>query len=102
MKKQMLLVAISCPILLACSTFDPAPGIPERGGALRYECNADGLETLVGLKVTAEIGADALTKSGGKKLRWVPPHTAITMDYRQDRLNIEYDEERVITRVTCG
>tara|TARA_R110000772_G_scaffold34097_2_gene82925 strand:+ start:1586 stop:1894 length:309 start_codon:yes stop_codon:yes gene_type:complete len=102
MKKHMFLTAISCPALLACSTAGTEPNIPERGVTLGYMCNAAELESFVGQQATDAIGADALKKSGAKKLRWIPPYTPVTMDFRQDRLNIEYDEKMVITRIRCG
>lgn len=66
------------------------------------KCNADSVQSLLGQKATAEIGADALAKSGSRTLRWIPPNSAVTMDFRQDRLNIDYDDKMVITRIHCG
>ncbi|QTD56816.1 I78 family peptidase inhibitor [Parasphingorhabdus cellanae] len=102
MKMQFALIALSCPAIMACSTTNPEPAIPERGVIPGYVCKTDDLETLVGQKATAEIAAGALKQSGAKRLRWIAPDTAVTMDFRQDRLNIEYDDEMVITRVNCG
>lgn len=34
--------------------------------------------------------------------RIIGPDTAVTMDYREDRLNIAYARTRMITRVYCG
>lgn len=78
------------------------PEIPERGTTPGYICKTDGLETLVGSQANREVGAHALNKSGAKRLRWIAPNTAVTMDFRQDRLNISYDYEMVITRINCG
>ena len=38
----------------------------------------------------------------GAPLRWAPPRSAMTMDYRQDRVNVMYDDAYKITQVTCG
>ena len=35
-------------------------------------------------------------------LRWGPPNAAWTMDYRQDRVNVRYDERMKIVEITCG
>ncbi len=102
MKWQLSLVAIACPTLIACSTTDIEPEIPERGITPGYLCKANGLETLVGSQANGKVGADALNKSGARRLRWIAPNTAVTKDYRQDRLNISYDDNMVITRVNCG
>lgn len=96
------MAAITCPALMACSAVGPEAQIPDRGAAPDEMCKSDGLETLIGQRATSEIGADALTKSGARTLRWIPPNSAVTMDFRQDRLNIEYDEKMVITRISCG
>ena len=65
-------------------------------------CDASGLEDHVGHKVSASSGATLLEISGTRVLRWVPPRTAVTMDYRSDRLTVSYDDDMVITRISCG
>lgn len=102
MKKQMFLLIVTCPALLACSATGSEPEIPERGVTPGYICNADGLESFLGRQANSETGADALKKSRAKNLRWIPPFSPVTMDFRQDRLNIEYDGKMVITRINCG
>jgi len=60
-------------------------------------CGAGGLQQLVGQKRAAfdESAIDG-------PLRVVPPGSAMTMDYRADRLNVELDEDGRITRIWCG
>ena len=65
-------------------------------------CDASGLEDHVGHEVSASSGATLLELSGARVLRWVPPRTAVTMDYRSDRLTVSYDDDMVITRISCG
>tara|TARA_R110002110_G_scaffold243411_1_gene459946 strand:+ start:47 stop:343 length:297 start_codon:yes stop_codon:yes gene_type:complete len=65
-------------------------------------CDASGLEQNVGQKVSASFGANLLELSGARVLRWVPPRTATTKDYRNDRLTVSYDDDMVITRISCG
>jgi hypothetical protein len=38
----------------------------------------------------------------GSPVRITHPGMAVTMDYREDRLNIEIDEAGTIFRVACG
>ena len=52
--------------------------------------------------IVAEMGAAILRESGARTLRWGPPRSAMTMDYRQDRVNIMYDDAYKITQVSCG
>jgi hypothetical protein len=56
----------------------------------------------VGKTASQERGAAILKDSGARTLRWGPPRGAWTMDYRQDRVNVRYDEGMVITGITCG
>ncbi len=102
MKVQLVLAAICCPALLACSTTSEDPVIPERGVTPGHICQTNGLNTFVGQQANSETGARALKQSGAKSLRWIPPNSVVSMDYRQDRLNIEYNEDMKITRVNCG
>ena len=37
-----------------------------------------------------------------ERTRFIPPGTAVTMDYIPDRLNLEVDSYGFITRVYCG
>jgi len=43
-----------------------------------------------------------LKASGATTLRWGAPGTAMTMDFRQDRLTVSYDEKMVVTSARCG
>lgn len=65
-------------------------------------CKAEAAQAFVGRAATAELGADLLRLTGARTLRWVPPRTAVTMDYRADRLTVSYDDNRIIERISCG
>ena len=65
-------------------------------------CEADSLQTYIGQKADADIGAKILADSGAKTLRWGGPGTMWTMDYREDRVNVRYDDAMIITEVKCG
>jgi len=65
------------------------------------ECKADAGQSFVGQKATADTGAKLLKATGARVLRWVPPRTAVTMDFRADRLTVSYDDGMVIERVSC-
>ncbi|MBX3562039.1 MAG: hypothetical protein KF780_09540 [Sphingomonas sp.] len=81
----------------ACVTTDDAAA-PEPS----YRCNADAVQNLVGREPSSEVGADALARSNSRSLRWIRPGDAVTMDYREDRLNIHIDARGRIERITCG
>ena len=67
-----------------------------------FECNAEAAQYAVGQKASAELATQLMQKTGSQTLRWMPPRTAATMDFRADRLNIAYDDAMIITRISCG
>jgi hypothetical protein len=82
---------------------DTAPGQAAPGGAvMRMMCNAEAVQAYVGQQADEVTGAAILKNSGARTLRWGPPNAAWTMDYRQDRVNVEYDETMKIVRISCG
>lgn len=90
-------LALSACATTAAETEDQPPKRMGEG-----DCDASGLQEHVGHKATAENGATLLRLSGAKTLRWGPPDSAWTMDYRTDRLNVSYDREMTITKISCG
>ena len=90
-------------LLVACTTTGATePEYQEREAGTDRLCDASGLQDHIGHKATARSGAILLELSGARILRWVPPRTAVTMDYRVDRLTVSYDDDMVITRISCG
>lgn len=93
----MAMVMMGCasiPAERAASAADPSenPGI----------CNAAGAKSHVGKKASEAMGAAILADSGARNLRWGPPRAAWTMDYREDRVNVRYDDDMTIIDITCG
>ena len=93
-----LLALLTLPACATTGAEQPG-GTPVAGSG---KCSGDGLATYVGQKATAELGAELLAKSGARTLRWGPPGSAMTMDFREDRLTVSYDEQMVVTRLNCG
>lgn len=60
-------------------------------------CGAAGLQALVGQDMSALA---AMTFPAGTRI--IEPGTAVTEDYRPDRLNIDVDAGGTITGVWCG
>lgn len=79
-------------------TTTPLP-TQEAGG---FECSAEAAQYAVGQKTSVALANELMKKTGSKTLRWIPPRTAVTMDFRSDRLNISYDDNMVIDRINCG
>jgi len=90
--------ALAALALAACATTQPDTG-PRQVGAV---CKPDTGQEFVGRQATAEAGDALLKATGARTLRWGPPRTAMTMDFRADRLTVAYDDDMIITRVSCG
>ncbi|MBW0144992.1 I78 family peptidase inhibitor [Sphingomicrobium clamense] len=68
-------------------------------------CNQDALmaaDGFVGRTASTELAGEMMQLSGATKFQWVPKDSAVTMDYRPDRLRVQLDENNVITSHTCG
>lgn len=91
------MIAATMLAMAGCAT---ASG--EGGNEAPRQCTADPVQDLVGRPATAELGQDALTRSNSRALRWIRPGDAVTMDFRQDRLNIHLDARGAVERITCG
>ena len=74
--------------------------MPDANGAM--SCDAAAARSFVGKQATQAAGTEILKVSGARSLRWGPPGGAWMMDYRQDRVNVLYDDTSTITDVTCG
>ena len=90
--RKLLLIA---PIALAACATAPA-GTPAR------ECKAEGADQFIGQAGTSETGAAILRATNSATLRWAPPGTMMTMDFRADRVTVTLDAGNKITRINCG
>ena len=91
-------------ISASCAAVPPEPApveepILEHGGR---RCDASRARGLIGRSGTREVGEEALRLTGAGALRWIPPGAVVTMDYREDRLNIELDGRNKVTAIRCG
>ena len=87
--------------LAGCATTEEK-GLDASGNDVRYACDATRVQGLIGQTATQALGTEAVRGSGSRTMRWISPGMAVTMDYREDRLNIEIDAAGTISRVTCG
>ena len=65
-------------------------------------CRAEAGSALVGRPAAAGLGAEALRLTGARRLRWIRPGDAVTMDYSPERLNLHLDAEGRVERLACG
>jgi len=65
-------------------------------------CSDQALGSFIGQKASTETGAALQNTSGARTLRWAPPRSAVTMDFRPDRLTVSYDDAMTIISARCG
>ncbi|MBO9582132.1 MAG: peptidase inhibitor I78 [Sphingobium sp.] len=99
MRPIVAIILATCP-LAGCTTAETASTPPPVQA--QAQCNDGKLDQFVGQKASADLGATMLTASGAKTLRWGPPRSAMTMDFRADRLTVAYDDALTIVSARCG
>ena len=100
---RMIFAALLGTIALTgCTTATPPPLEEHPVREPTGECDASGVQNHLGHVASSASGAQLLAATGATSLRWVPPRTAVTMDYRHDRLTVSYDDDFVIVRIVCG
>lgn len=87
-------------LLASCSTAPAQP--PVRGETPGHECKPEGLQRFAGQPATGALGGEILRTSNAARLRWVPPGTVVTMEYRADRVTVWLAPGNRIERVSCG
>ncbi len=100
---RIVILPLLAVALSACAT---TPSGNEAGGGTVAntggKCDRDAAVNFLGQKVSADLGAQIQKAADARSLRWGPPNAAFTMDYREDRVNVMYDDNMVITNITCG
>lgn len=98
MRNHMIaLLVLVGPLVVSCTTPPISAQTPPA-----QQCDAKAAQAQVGAVATAELGAELLRLTGARTLRWVPPETAVTMDYRPERLTVAYDRDMKITGIACN
>jgi hypothetical protein len=72
---------------------EPVPGV---------QCNANGLEKLIGQPRSAAAEVEAKRISGANVVRWLTPDMMVTMEFKPDRLNLHLNAEGKIASTRCG
>jgi hypothetical protein len=92
----MRALAAAALLTIGCATAPPA----EIAGS--GKCDAAKAQKLIGRAKSARVGAEALRLSGATALRWIAPGTMVTMDYRENRVNLRVDPAAKVVKVDCG
>ena len=89
-------MAAAALLAAACATAPPA----EAGAS--GKCDASRAQKLIGRARSAKLDAEARRLSGATALRWIKAGAMVTMDYRENRINLRLDTKNRIVKVSCG
>jgi len=99
-------VGLLAPILLAACAAEAPPADtgqpPIRGDTFGHVCGIAGTHRFIGKVGDGNAEAAIKAATHAAVLRWSPPGTMMTMDYRTDRVTVFLDSHRKITKITCG
>lgn len=71
-------------------------------GAATTPCDTEAVQGLIGQAGSEAVYARATRDAGARDYRALKPDDAATMDFREDRLNIDLDAAGTITGFRCG
>lgn len=94
----MIRLAVLALALSGCAPVESQTPV----GVVQRICDVSALGDLVGKAGTSELGVEALRRSKSGTVRWIRPGMAVTMDFRQDRLDIVLDAKNLVTEFKCG
>lgn len=102
---RTLAVTASIIAASACMAPEPTePAAPEpvatETQAPSDECGAANAQGFVGQQGSEDLQSEIEALAVGR-FRWIPHGSAVTMDYRPTRLNVELDEDGAIARIAC-
>ena len=94
--------AESSPPSETATEAEPAPAPETATGGPERACDASKAQSLLGRTESADTEAEAKRLSGAGIVRWIPEGGMVTMDYREDRLNLRLDASGKINHIDCG
>jgi hypothetical protein len=101
-------IAATTLVLSACSTAQPvspqppADSPPPYGTTAGHKCDDSNIQQFVGQQRSDALEKQMLQVSNAATVRWVPPGTAVTMEYRFDRLTVFLDSNDRVQRISCS
>lgn len=84
-------------VLSGCATPLPQPMPGDRDS-----CGASRVQHFLRKPLTNDAERAIRNQSGARDIRVLKPNSPMTMDYRQDRLNINITHKNRIVRMSCG
>jgi hypothetical protein len=108
MTAQTVIAAAAMVLAGACSTAQapasqpPADSPPLHGTTPGHKCDPANIQQFVGKQKSNALEQEMLRASGAAIVRWVPPGTAVTMEFRFDRLTVFLDSSNRVERISCS
>ncbi len=99
MTVKLAIAAAAAFALSACATAEP---VPVHGVTPGHSCDSSDIQQFVGREATQQVGSEMLRVSGAAKLRWVPQGSAVTMEFRSDRLTVFLTSDNHVERISCS
>ena len=97
------MIGAATVLLAACSTAQPpADSPPLHGVTPGHKCDPANIQQFVGQPATSELGAQMMRVSNAAVIRWVPQGTAVTMEFRFDRLTVFLGANNRVERISCS
>jgi len=93
------------PLLAGCAKVTPPPAAdptPIHGVTPGHTCSNANLQQFIGQAQSADLESRMLQVSGAATVRWVPQGTAVTMEFRFDRLTVFLDAQNKVERISCS
>ncbi|MNE68442.1 Peptidase inhibitor I78 family protein [compost metagenome] len=101
--RASLATLLVATVLAGCSTGgNSGGGAPAASAGNDGRCEASGADFAIGKQGSADLLEQARKASGSQMARILKPHDVVTLEYRSERLNLNVDEQGVVTRVNCG
>ncbi|MFK0309803.1 I78 family peptidase inhibitor [Pseudomonas sp. NPDC090233] len=101
--RASLATLLVAAVLAGCSTGGNSGGdAPAAAAGNDGRCEASGADFAIGKQSSAELLEQARKASGSQMARILKPRDVVTLEYRSERLNLNVDEQGVVTRVNCG
>lgn len=109
LKRSQFGIAYGIPMVSDEVELDISAAFEKSGGAAPAQrpvegaCNAGKAQPWIGKKATPAVRSAVAKATGAKSIRWLYPDSVMTMDYRQDRLNVRLEPRSDIIRsANCG
>lgn len=103
MRNHLLVARV---LLLACASSSacaqPVRRTPVVGETPGHTCQTADTDRFIGKTASRMMGAAIKDVSKAAVLRWAPPYTMLSMEFRADRVNVYFDDHKKITKINCG